>query len=68
MNTFLHRTLISLVIVSTNTAFADFDKTIEDALKIGKDGAVKADINYRFENVDQNAGAIAPPANFPLQK
>ena len=56
MNIFLKRTLFSLAIVTTNTAFADFDKTIEDALKIGKDGAVKADINYRFENVDQNAG------------
>ncbi len=58
MNILFRRTLISLaIIMATNTAIAaDYDKTIEDVLKIGKDGGVKADINYRFENVDQNAG------------
>ena len=40
-----------------NFAFADdMDKKIEDTLKIGKDGAVKFDINYRWENVNQDAG------------
>ena len=66
MDSFFKRTLLSLAIVATNSAFAsDYNKTIEDALKIGSDGGIKADINYRFENVDQNAGVISPtnPAN-----
>jgi hypothetical protein len=66
MDTFFKRTLLSLAIAATNSAFAsDYNKTIEDALKIGSDGGIKADINYRFENVDQNAGVISPtnPAN-----
>ena len=40
----------------TNAASADYDKTIEDALKFGDGGAVKFDANYRWENVDQDAG------------
>lgn len=60
MNTILRYTLLSLTIGATNTAIADYNKTIEDALKIGKDGAVKADINYRFENFDEKAGAGSP--------
>ncbi|MDD2863431.1 MAG: alginate export family protein [Methylococcales bacterium] len=36
---------------------ADFDKTIEDALKFGDGGAIKFDANYRWENVDRDAGA-----------
>lgn len=34
----------------------DFNKTIEDALNFGNKGAVKFDINYRYENVDQDQG------------
>jgi hypothetical protein len=39
----------------TNSA-ADVDKTIEDALKFGDGGAIKFDANYRWENVDRDAG------------
>ncbi|MEQ1636589.1 MAG: alginate export family protein [Methylococcales bacterium] len=34
----------------------DFNKTIEDTLSFGNNGAVKFDINYRYENVDQDQG------------
>jgi hypothetical protein len=41
-------------------AFADdMDKKIEDILKIGKDGAVKFDVNYRWEHVNQDEGIIS---------
>jgi hypothetical protein len=43
-----------------NSANADIDKTIEDALKFGDGGAVKFDFNYRWENVDQDAGVGNP--------
>lgn len=38
------------------SAQADFDKTIEDALKFGDGGAIKFDANYRWENVDRDLG------------
>ncbi len=37
--------------------YADFDKTIEDALKLGEGGAIKFDANYRWEQVDRDFGA-----------
>lgn len=46
----------------TSSALADFDKTIEDALKFGDGGAIKFDANYRWENVNQDAG-VAKTAN-----
>ena len=45
--------LISLS-VGGSSALADVTKDIEDALKIGKDGAIKADVRYRYENVNQD--------------
>jgi hypothetical protein len=44
-------------LIIANPAAADIDKSIEDALKFGDGGAIKADINYRWENVDQDSGA-----------
>ena len=41
----------------THSVEADIDKTIEDALKFGDGGAIKFDANYRWENVDRDAGA-----------
>lgn len=49
----LSAVLLSLS-VSGNLALADTTKDIEDALKIGKDGAVKFDTRYRYENVNQD--------------
>lgn len=49
----LSAVLLSLS-VSGNLALADTTKDIEDALKIGKDGAVKIDTRYRYENVNQD--------------
>ena len=43
---------------------ADMTKDIEDALNFyhyGSNGAVKMDLNYRWENVDQDKGAGGPP-------
>jgi hypothetical protein len=39
---------------------ADYNKAIEDALKFGDGGAIKFDANYRWENVNQDAGAGNP--------
>lgn len=52
---FIHTSVIFLLIIS-NVNAADFDKKIEDALKFGDGGAIKLDINYRWENVNQDAG------------
>jgi len=49
----LSAVLLSLS-VSGGLALADTTKDIEDALKIGKDGAVKIDTRYRYENVNQD--------------
>ncbi|MEN9596824.1 MAG: hypothetical protein RL236_1258 [Pseudomonadota bacterium] len=49
-------TLYSTLFFAT-AASADYEKTIEDALKFGDGGAIKFDANYRWENVDQDAGA-----------
>ena len=50
--------LLSMTIVGT-PAQADFTKEVEDALNFyhyGNNGAVKMDLNYRWENVDRDAG------------
>lgn len=52
-NISLSMVLLSLS-VGSGVALADTTKTIEDALKIGKDGAVKIDMRYRYENVNQD--------------
>jgi hypothetical protein len=49
--------LATALLIFSQVAFADIDKTIEDALKFGDGGAVKFDFNYRWENVDRDAGA-----------
>lgn len=60
---------LSLVLLSLSvgggSAFADTTKDIEDALKIGKDGAVKIDTRYRYENVNQD-NIINPVTRRPL--
>ncbi|QPK65423.1 alginate export family protein [Methylomonas sp. LL1] len=51
-------TLLMLSLTSL-TARADLTKDIEDALNFyhyGNNGAVKMDLNYRWENVDRDAG------------
>jgi hypothetical protein len=50
--------LLTLSLMS-GTAFADVTQQVEDALNFyhyGKNGAVKVDLNYRYENVDQDRG------------
>lgn len=46
--------------LSSSPVSADITKEVEDALNFyhyGKNGAVKLDLNYRYENVDQDKGA-----------
>jgi hypothetical protein len=47
-------------LITANPAIADYDKTIEDALKFGDGGAIKFDFNYRWENLNQDAGVTVP--------
>lgn len=62
MTTFIYRrrliagvaTAISLSLFNS-AASADITKSIEDALA-GRYGAIKFDLNYRYENVNQDAG------------
>ncbi|OAI06488.1 hypothetical protein A1353_08605 [Methylomonas methanica] len=63
----LPATLLSLTFVSLPAA-ADITKEVEDALNFyhyGSNGAVKMDLNYRWENVDKDANAALArkPAN-----
>ena len=49
--------------VASFPASADFSKEIEDALNFyhyGNNGAVKLDLNYRWENADQDQGGLIP--------
>lgn len=60
----LPATLLSLTFVSLPAA-ADITKEVEDALNFyhyGSNGAVKMDLNYRWENVDQD-NSVRKPAN-----
>jgi hypothetical protein len=61
--------LMSLSLTLTSTqALADLTQDIEDALNFyhyGNYGAVKADINYRFENVNQDKGPTIPGVHPP---
>ena len=57
--------LLSLSVISM-PIHADLTKDIEDALNFyhyGNNGAVKMDLNYRWENVDQDHGASAATGN-----
>ncbi|CAD6879580.1 hypothetical protein [Methylomonas albis] len=61
----LPATLLSLTFVSLPAA-ADITKEVEDALNFyhyGSNGAVKMDLNYRWENVDQDNGVKKPSPN-----
>ncbi|MGZ8159195.1 MAG: alginate export family protein [Methylobacter sp.] len=54
----LPASLLALSVVS-GSAIADVTQQVEDALNFyhyGKNGAVKIDLNYRYENVDQDRG------------
>ncbi len=51
--------LLALAAASSQ-ASADMTSSIEDALKFGNGGAVKFDLNTRYENVNQDAGASNP--------
>lgn len=67
----LPATLLSMTIASL-PASADITKEVEDALNFyhyGSNGAVKMDLNYRWENVDQDNGVKkpAPNATKPLE-
>jgi hypothetical protein len=56
-------TFLSLSLLSS-TAVADVTQEIEDALNFyhyGNWGAIKADLNYRWENVDQERGGVPNP-------
>ncbi len=55
----LPASLLALSVIS-GSAMADMTQQVEDALNFyhyGKNGAVKIDLNYRYENVDQDRGA-----------
>ncbi|MFZ2406857.1 MAG: alginate export family protein [Methylobacter sp.] len=55
----LPASLLALSVMS-GPAMADVTQQVEDALNFyhyGKNGAVKVDLNYRYENVDQDRGA-----------
>jgi hypothetical protein len=46
--------LFALAVISNSTIADDMTKSIEDALKFGNGGAVKFDLNYRYENFNQD--------------
>lgn len=64
----LSAVLFSLSVVS-QLAEADVTKEVEDALNFyhyGKNGAVKIDLNYRYENVNQDNVRVPPLRGIPL--
>jgi Alginate export len=46
--------ILMMPFLLSSTASADYTQTVEDALKFGNKGAVKFDLNYRYENVNQD--------------
>ncbi len=59
-----HKTKVSISLfalsLGSSPVSADMTKEVEDALNFyhyGKNGAVKIDLNYRYENVNQDKGA-----------
>ncbi len=57
-------TFLSLSFVCCSSALAGITQEVEDALNFyhyGHNGAIKADLNYRWENVDQDLGGIPNP-------
>ncbi len=60
--------LLSLSVAS-QSAVADITKEVEDALNFyhyGKNGAIKIDLNYRYENVNQDNVRVPPLRGIPL--
>ena len=56
---------IILLSAGSFPARGDFTKEVEDALNFyhyGNNGAVKFDLNYRYENVNQDGGPLIPGA------
>jgi hypothetical protein len=58
--------LLVLTIASSSSIADDVTKSIEDALKFGNGGAVKFDLNYRYENVNQDNVRIPQLNGIPL--
>ena len=58
--------LLSLSVVSHSALADDITKQVEDALKFGNGGAVKIDLNYRYENVNQDNVRVPPLRGIPL--
>jgi len=64
----LSTALLTLSVIS-HSAVADVTKEVEDALNFyhyGKNGAVKFDMNYRYENVNQDNVRVPPLRGIPL--
>jgi len=56
--------ILSLTVACSSTALAGITQDIEDAFNFyhyGNYGAIKADLNYRYENVDQDQGGVPNP-------
>jgi hypothetical protein len=63
---FLKTTILFKVLIGTTPAFAeDITKSIEDKLAFGNKGAVKIDLNYRYENVNQDNVPNIPAVKQP---
>ena len=60
--------LIALAIVSSSAIADDITKSIEDALKFGNGGAVKFDLNYRYENANQDNVRVPQLNGIPAAK
>jgi len=60
--------LIALTVVSSSAIADDITKSIEDALKFGNGGAVKFDLNYRYENVNQDNVRVPQLNGLPATK
>ncbi|MGR8999322.1 MAG: alginate export family protein [Gammaproteobacteria bacterium] len=58
--------LLSLSAVSHSALADDITKQVEDALKFGNGGAVKIDLNTRYENVNQDNVRVPPLRGTPL--
>lgn len=60
--------LIALAVASSSAMADDITKSIEDALKFGKGGAIKFDLNYRYENVNQDNVRASPLRGIPAAR
>lgn len=61
--------LLSMTALS-QTVSAGLTKDIEDALNFyhyGNNGAIKFDLNYRYENVNQDQGPLDPKTGLPVE-